>query len=667
VNRSLHRGLLVCSAVFFLGSPVFASVKWIQATPDELKMTSDPNAPDAPAVYLNYEEYVDIKAHFHRVYARIKILSERGREEFGDVEIPFETGATAIRGIEARTVEPDGSVVPFTGTPIDKEVVKVGNVRVMEKVFSMPNVQVGSIIEYQWERQYDDWYVFPPSWDLQKSVFMHEGHYHFNAIQLDPGSSMTIEVPDGMGHMLTANRLLYDQQLPPGSTLKDLPSGFDLVVKDVQPIPDEPDSPPLDSFSFRLNFFYSAAYTGQDFWTNEGRTWAKDADHFAGTSDRIRQAVAQIVSAGDSDDQKARKIFAAVMTVNNSAYSRSHTEEENQAEGVKDKTAADIWDQKRGTPVEIARLFTAMARAAGLKVSEMAVTRRDERMLNANYLYWGQMNNEIAIVNIGGKDVFLDPGERYCEYGKLAWEHTQVMGIRETDNGTQPVLTPAADYKDNVVERKAVLQLAQDGQVEGTIQYSATGAEALRWRHAALRTDADEAAKEFNNDLQGRLPAGIHVKTDHLNNLTDSSQPLTAAIQVTGSMGTVTGNRVFLPGTFFEAGVKPRFAEEKRDNPVDLHYPSATRDQVKITLAPGLSISSVPTDAQIPFPQNAQYVAKYGGAGSTYQQVRLLAVGNTVYSKDQYPQLRDFFQKAGAQDQQQLVLQRQAAGTPSGQ
>ncbi|HEY6446967.1 MAG TPA: DUF3857 and transglutaminase domain-containing protein [Acidobacteriaceae bacterium] len=623
-------------------------------------MTSDPQAPNAPAVYLNYEEYVDIRAHYHRVYARIKILTERGKEEFGDVEIPFESGATAIRGIEGRTIEPDGAVVPFTGTPLDKEVVKFGHNKVMEKVFSMPNVQVGSIIEYQWERQYDDWYVFPPAWDLQKTVFMHEGHYHFNPIQLDPGSSMSIMVPDGMGHALTANRLLYDQELPPGSVLKDLPSGIDLVVKDVPPIPDEPDSPPLDSFSYRLIFYYSAQYTGQEFWANEGKTWAHDVDHFAAPNDRIRQAVSQIVSPGDTEDQKARKIYAAVMMVDNTNYSRAHTEAENKAEGAKEKTAADIWDQKRGTPIEITRLFTAMARAAGLKVSEMALTRRNERILNASYLYWGQMNDEIAIVGVDGKEVFLDPGERYCEFGKLAWEHTQVMGIRETDGGTQPVLTPAADYKDTVIDRKAALQLAQNGKLDGSITLSMTGVEALRWRQIALRSDADEAKKQFDDDLQRCVPPGVIVKTGHFDALTDNTQPLVAQVNVSGSMGTATGKRVFLPSSFFEAGVKPRFAEEKRLNPVDLHYPYAVRDTVKIMLAPGLTVESVPSSTQIPFPQSATYVVKYAQSGNVYEQGRLLAVGKTVYSKDQYPELRDFFDKASAQDQQPVILDRTA-------
>jgi hypothetical protein len=42
-----------------------------------------------------------------------------------------------------------------------------------------------------------------------------------------------------------------------------------------------------------------------------------------------------------------------------------------------------------------------------------------------------------------------------------------------------------------------------------------------------------------------------------------------------------------------------------------------------------------------------------------------MALGKTVYAKDEYPTLRDFFQKTGAQDQQQVVLDR-APVTASG-
>ena len=84
------------------------------------------------------------------------------------------------------------------------------------------------------------------------------------------------------------------------------------------------------------------------------------------------------------------------------------------------------------------------------------------------------------------------------------------------------------------------------------------------------------------------------MKTTDLTGLTDESQPLVATLSVSGSMGTATGKRVMLPSTFFEANVRPLFPEDKRENPVDLHYPYAVRDQVKIALAPGLTMDSVP-------------------------------------------------------------------------
>jgi hypothetical protein len=174
----------------------------------------------------------------------------------------------------------------------------------------------------------------------------------------------------------------------------------------------------------------------------------------------------------------------------------------------------------------------------------------------------------------------------------------------------------------------------------------------------ALRNDGQEAKKQISEELQREVPDGVRVETTDLTGLTDVAQPLVATLSVRGSMGTAAGKRVMLPSTFFEADVKPLFPEEKRENPVDLHYPQLVRDQVKIVLAPGLTVEGIPNSTQIPYPQSAEYVAKYAGSGSTYQQARLMALGKTVYSKEEYPQLREFFQKISAQDQQQVVLER---------
>lgn len=620
-------------------------------------MTADPAAPDAPAVYLFREEIVDDKLHFHHLYARIKILNDKGKEEFSDIEIPYEAGVTNVRSIEGRTIHADGSIVAFTGKPYSKEIVKAGDRRIMAKVFTMPEVTVGSIIEYQYDLQYADDVVISPNWDLQQSVFVHHAHYRFVPTGHDLGY---ITSKDAFGKEKNASRLLYFPWLPPGAAVRPSVDGtYDLVVDNIPAIPDEEFSPPLDSFSYRLVFYYSSAYTGADYWKGTGKEWSKDVDRFANPTDPIRQAVAGLVSSSDTDDQKLHKIYAAVMTVDNTRFTREHSEAEDRAQGLRVKTAADIWAQKRGSDDEITRLFISMARAAGFKAYAVAVTERQRNILNTGYLDWGQFEDEIAIVNVGGKEVFFDPGQRYCEYGKLHWMHNQILGIRQTDSGVvAPIETPAPAYSDNETMRSADLDLSPDGSLKGTIRVSMNGAEALRWRQAVLSTDEQEAKSDFEKEMQARVPDGVIVKMNHFVSIADPTTVLIAVLDVSGGMGTATGKRVLLPSSFFEARVKPIFAEAKRENPVDLHYPFAAEDKVTLRLAPGLTIESVPTTAQVPMEKLAFYKAQYTSGASTYGEVRTLALGSSLYKKEEYPELRDFYQKTGAQDQQQLILRR---------
>jgi len=232
VDTILRRTFLFAILSLWAAIPAWGVPTWTQPTPEELKMTSDPAAPDAPAVYLFREEFVDDNVHFHRVYARIKILTEKGKEEFSDIEIPYEGGGSDIKAVEGRTIHADGTVIPFTGKPYSKELVKSGDVKWMAKVFSMPDVQVGSIIEYRWELQYNDnWYI-PPRFYLQQTVFTHKAHYHFVPLNMATTTKMLIS-KDAFGKENVASRLLYYPNLPPGVKVRAGMDGYDLLVENV--------------------------------------------------------------------------------------------------------------------------------------------------------------------------------------------------------------------------------------------------------------------------------------------------------------------------------------------------------------------------------------------------------------------------------------------------
>ena len=668
---SLRRIFLPVVLTFVATLPALAAT-WTQPTPEELKMTSDPAAPDEPAVYLFREETVDDKLHYHSLYVRIKILTEKGREEFGDVEIPYEKGSVengpseSIHQIEGRTIHSDGTIIPFTGKPYDKELVKSGGIRVMARVFSMPDVQVGSILEYRWELQYGDSMLESPQWFVQQNVFVHRAHYHFTPFDMDWNRVVTVK--DSLGKERVANRLLWYQWLPNGAKVQEQTGGgYDLVVDNIPALPDEEYAPPVDSYSYRVLFYYSPQATGADFWKDEGKEWSKQVDRFAEPSDAIRKAVAGIVAPTDTDEQKLQKIYAAVMTLENTRFTREHSAAENQAEGVRIRTAADVWADKRGSDDEITRLFLAMTRAAGFKSWDMIVTERNRSLLNTGYLNWGQLEDEIAIVEVGGKNVYFDPGQRYCEFGELHWMHTGVLGVRQTANGVSVEATPQPPYPDNRILRVADLQLSADGTLTGMVRISMTGVQALRWRQQALRTDEAATMKAFDEELQQQVPQSVHVKTTHFLGLTDTSTALMAVADVTGTLGTETGKRVFIPSGFFEAGAKPLFAEQKRETLVDLHYPYVAHDEVTVQLAPGLSVEGLPTNAKVPMSDLALYQTVFVSKPQELQEVRQLTLATPVYKADSYPQLRDFFQKASAQDQQPIVLERTAPSAAAGQ
>ncbi|MGC2161699.1 MAG: DUF3857 domain-containing protein [Silvibacterium sp.] len=665
MSALLRRLLALCLILAPLCA--FASTEWQPPTADELKMTSYPAAPDAPAVFLYREETVEDNIHIHTLYARIKILSEKGKEIYSDIEIPYDASGYNIRGIAGRTIHSDGTVIPFTGKPYDKLLVKAGNERVMAKVFSMPDVQVGSIIEYRWILGYDGSIVSSPHWQIQQDIPVVKAHYHFVPSSDMNGGSTYITTHEN-GHEATASVLLYSYILPPGIKVREGVDGYDLVVDNVPEIPHADYLPPFGGLTYRLIFYYSPFRTPPEYWKAEGKYWSKDFDRFANPSSKIRDAVNGIVAPGDSDEQKAEKIYAAVMKLDNTSFTRQHSAVENKAEGLKVKNADDIWAQQRGYDDEITRLFVAMVRAAGLKADGAIVVDRNNSTLVPNFLSWDQLDDELAIVTIGGKEVILDPGQRYCEFGKLHWKHTWAGGIRQTDDGTTMFTTPGISYSDNSLSRFAELTLDPNGQVHGRIEETMTGAQALDWRQAALRGDEAGIKKEFEDQLQHSMPPGVLVKTNHFIGLTDSTRPLMAIVDVSGTMGTQTGKHLFMPAVFFEAGNAPLFAETQRVNPIDMHYPQMVHDQFQLTLPPNITVDSLPQGGDVPFAPNADCLVKFGSKANVYAYGRLYRLATNFYTAAEYPELRNFFQKVSANDQAQVALKMvpAAAAAPTG-
>src|SRR5580693_6679650 len=87
--------------LFAIASPTVVLAQFQQPTDEELKMTADPKAPGTAAVYLNVVESTDDTLHIHSFYARIKVLTEKGKE-LATVGILYDRSDYKVQNIKAR-------------------------------------------------------------------------------------------------------------------------------------------------------------------------------------------------------------------------------------------------------------------------------------------------------------------------------------------------------------------------------------------------------------------------------------------------------------------------------------------------------------------------------------------------------------------------------------
>jgi hypothetical protein len=496
--------------------------KFQEPTKEELRMVSDPKFPGVPAVFLYREQSTDNFNHFVSEYARIKVLTEPGKE-WATVELPY-LGSGAPPRIEGRTIHADGTVVPLTGKAEDLLAVKEGRRHLHVRVFTLPSVEVGSILEYRWTLPSseghtggvaNDMQAFMdsalagtiPYWEVQTSIPILKEHFYYNPLgdlERNVIGNQNITHYNSRGEI--ANYLLFSARLPAGVHLQASPNrDYALDLEDVPPIQHEPNAPPEQSRVYGVRFYYTPYLAGDVFWANEGKQWAREIDRAAEPTDALRKAAAEITAGATTDEEKAKKLYEAVQALDNSAFSRERSQAERARLALKRdiRSAGQVWNEKSGTPSEIAVLYLALARAAGLQASAMSIADRRDRIFDPGYLDLDQLAATLVVLHIKGAEVFLDPGEKFMPYGQLHWPHLLCGGLLETADGvSHSAVTPPNLTKEAITAHTADLMVDAQGGISGTVKILMNGPEALRWRQLNLTADSSEVQKRLNESPQ---------------------------------------------------------------------------------------------------------------------------------------------------------------------
>jgi len=645
--------LLSFAILVYLISPLSRvwSVDFQPVSQEELKMTSEPKAPGAPAIILFREVDRDDSRSgtIHEDnYYRIKIFTEEGRK-YADIEIPFVKGIDDVIHIRARTIKPDGSIVLFDGNVFDKSLVKARGLKVLAKTFTLPAVEPGCIIEYSYTL--DLQHAYSSHWILSESIYTKDARFSLKPF---------------IGRYYPVHLRWSWHNLPPGSQPKEDPQRvIRMDAKDIGAFQTEDYMPPPNELKSRVDFIYETETADRDpdlFWKRIGKKRNDLLESFIGKQKAMEQAVAQIVGPADSPETKLHKIYDRVQQVRNTSYEIRKTQQEEKRDKEKvNENVADIWKRGYGNGQQLTWLFLALARAAGLEAYGCWVADRRQYFFQPGLMESQDLDANVVLVKLNGKDLYFDPGGAFTPYGLLTWSETGVRGLKLDKDGGTWITTTLPASSESQIKRAATLTLSDSGDLEGKLTVTYTGLAAMYYR--LENRNADEVArKKFLEDtIKGQIAGASEAQLTNQPDWSHSEPPLVAEFEIKiPGWASNAGKRTMLPAGVFTAYEKKLFEQEHRVHPIYFEYPYEKSDDVSIALPSGWQVSSLPKPATAD-----GHIVVYNMTVDNSQGVlhvsRKLTFDVLLLEQKYYPALRNFFQTVRSGDEGQIVLQPAAA------
>lgn len=643
---------LACVLIVGVGG-ANASIGFQPVSGAELGMTSEAAAPGASAIilYRQVDRDDNSRVTHQDNYFRIKVLTDAGRS-YADVEIPFVKGSYDISNIHARSIAPDGTIANYEGKVFEKTIVKARGLKYLAKVFTLPNVQKGSIIEYYYTEDFTDNFIFDSRWILSDDLFTKDAKFSLKTYQPEVGS---------VGIHWSW------RSLPPGTGAPV--EGSDKVIRleahNIAAFQTEDYMPPEDELKSRVDFIYSLEPPEQDktkFWNQVGKKRYDQLNSFLGKHGAMQSVVAQTVSPQDDAETKLRKLYARVQQLRNTSYEVSKTSQEEKRDTSKtNKNIEDVWKHGYGNGVELTWLYLGLVRDAGFEAYGVWISDRMHYFFDPSQMDSQRLDSNVLQIKLNGKDIYCDPGAAFAPFGLLEWYETGVQGLRLDKDGGQWIRTPLPDSSVSQIIRKADLKADMEGSVEGKLTVTYTGLEALS-RRAEQRHEDEQARKKYLEDVvKSYISAGADVDLTNQPDWASSSPQLVAEfkIKIQGWMSSA-GKKALLPVGLFSASEKGLFDHADRVHPVYFEFPFQKSDEITIELPEGMTVGNLPAPAKTPVGTVA-YSLTADKDKNTLHINRMLRVDLLILSVDQYAQLRRFFQFVRSGDDGQVMVLAQTA------
>jgi hypothetical protein len=591
INTSFPTRLLgaaILAAMLSAASPFEVQARmgdppvWRPVSQAELDMKTPKVEPDADAEAIFWEVRVDDKKLSkltYKHYVRVKIFTERGRERFAKMDIPFMKGKK-VEDVAARVIRPDGSIVELKPTDIfDREIARAGKLRVQAKSFAVPGIEPGVIVEYQYSES-----IKGDSAAGERLVFQRD----------IPMQRVSYAVRPYEGSLLSFN----SYNMPDTKFVKGADGFFTATLTDVPAYKEEPYMPPDDEV--RKWVYVSYRNLGSLLqWGMLGMRWGNFLKSMSKPKKDIRMKAEELTAGAANEEEKVRRIYDFVQKrIKNVSLDPSFTDEEMKDLDI--DSASDILKRGMGASIHIDVLFASLAKASGVDIAMVLAGDRSDNFFNpdkypfANFVQWSGF-----AVKIGTQWKFFDPCVPYMPFGGTPWHREDVRALIITEDNYVWYTVPPSDPSASPARRTADLKLLSDGTLEGQVKIEYEGHQALSRRIDQFKDSPSKREETFRDEVKGNL-SNAEITNVSILNFDDNSKPLTYVFNVkVPGYAQKAGRRLLLQPGFFESGSKPMFSSATRTYSVTFPYAWSEQDAITIKLPDGYELDGADSPGEV--------------------------------------------------------------------
>lgn len=592
---------------------------------------------------------------------RIKILKQSGMDA-ATFEIPLYVGNAGreedVENLKAITYNLNGSEVVQTKLNSSQVFKEKVNKYWVNKKFTMPAVQVGSIIEVSYIINSE--YLFNlRSWTFQGEyprlwseyevripeyfnyVFLAQGYENFYE-KKNSFSSESYRVSDGRG-VERADIYTFTGRLNINKW----------VMKDVPTLKTESYTSTLRNHISKIEFQLSSIqYPNSGLenimgdWNKMGEKYMLDEDFGLAISkaNNWLDNDLKILSAGTNNNlEKSRKIFY---------YVKDNFKNTGESSLRLSNNLKSVFEKKSGSQAELNLLLIAMLLHEKIDAKPVILSTRNHGYTSEFYPLIERFNYLVADVQIDNKEYYLDASDENVGFNRLSDDcyngHARVVS-------RNPI--PVYFLSDSLKETKKTMIIIDSDEkagLDGGFRSDLGYYESLNLRNTIKKDGKDDFFK--------KIKAGYSMDMELSNSIIDSlkllEQPCT--VKYDFKLSDWEDDVIYLNPMFSERYKENPFVSAERKYPVEMPYAFDETYVLLMDVPKGYTIDEMPKSTKVKFNEDEGYFEYIIDKDANQLRLRSrLYFNKATFMPEDYQSLRDFFAHVVKKQNEQVVFKKQ--------